>query len=185
MQPIEHAWALLKADRAMNIREVGPDTEDNPYHSEIPQEEMTTMHPIIARLIEERNKERAQSDNPRVDFPHYLQEEYENRLDYDLGEGGWETSGADMAREDASGKFSGDFKVRPPHFGVAPGFPRNSNIDYEEDDIAPQTFPARSSEQDVNNPYPFAPLTSRHPTNLSYSGDLAVYPGSDMDRLHM
>ena len=163
MQPIDHAWALLKADPAMNIREVGPDTEDNPYHSKIPSEEFTTMNPIIARLIEERNKERAQSDNPRVDFPHYLQEEYENRLDDDLGEGGWETSGADMAREDASGKFSGDFKVRP----------------------APQTFPARSSEQNVNNPYPHAPLTSRHPTNLSYSGNLAAYPGSDMDRLHM
>ena len=173
MQPIDHAWALLKADRAMNIREVGPDTEDNPYHSEIPQEEMTTMHPIIARLIEERNKERAQSDNPRVDFPHYLQEEYENRLDDDLGEGGWETSGADMAREDASGKFSGDFKVRPPDYGVHSGFHGYG------DGVAP-TFPARSGKQNMNNPYPFAPLTQPH-RGSSYTGDLTVQPRSDMD----
>jgi len=159
MQPIDAAWLILKG--GMGIREVGPDTEDNPYHSKIPSEEFTTMHPLIARLIEERNKERADPEE------------------------GWRTFGPDVAREDASGNFSGDFKVRPPHFGVAPGFPRNSNIDYEEDDIAPQTFPARSPKQNVNHPYPHAPLTSRHPTNLSYSGDLAVYPDSDMDRLHM
>ena len=85
-------WSVVKADPDMEIRAVGPSTQDPTYSQWIPKEEMTTMHPIIARLIEERNKERGHGRG--ADMARELWDEY-----------------AYKTTDEEGNKFSGDFKA--------------------------------------------------------------------------
>ena len=81
----EQAWQFLKADPKMNIREMASYSTAYPMNrrDQLPGQ-MTTMNPIIARLIRERNEQRA-ADRGGIlhDFmrqqptePHKLDREY-------------------------------------------------------------------------------------------------------------
>ena len=84
-------WSVVKADPDMEIRAVGASIQDPTYSHHIPKEHMTTMHPIIARLIEERNKERGHGRG--ADMARELWDKYAHRT-----------------TDEEGNKFSGDFK---------------------------------------------------------------------------
>jgi len=76
----EAAWSVLKADPEMNIREMRTGSPAYPDIAAMRNPSMTTMHPIIARLIRERNEQRAADKGSvlhdfmrqRPDEPHRL-----------------------------------------------------------------------------------------------------------------
>ena len=59
--PLDAAWALLKADPAMNIRQVGGTGDSDAAYYRRGGGPQTTMNPIIARLLRERNEREGRS----------------------------------------------------------------------------------------------------------------------------
>jgi len=127
----EQAWQFLKADPEMNIREMARYSSAYPSNRrEHMHRQMTTMHPIIARLIRERNEQRGAPDflRQRPDEPHKLeQHSSEDRPHSNYGPQGRtsmpgpsygekkeQSQDAHEAQGVVSGdKFSGDYVVRP------------------------------------------------------------------------
>ena len=74
----EAAWSVIKADPEMSIREMTPYSSTYPMGRSKPS--LSTMNPIIARLIRERNEQRAADKGralydfmrQRPDEPHQL-----------------------------------------------------------------------------------------------------------------
>ena len=75
MRPIDAAWNLLKADPEMDILEMASHSRAYPGISLGGHEPArTTMNPIIARLIRERNEREGRSfAGSRGEIPHYLE----------------------------------------------------------------------------------------------------------------
>tara|TARA_Y100001937_G_scaffold43582_2_gene61527 strand:- start:1383 stop:2510 length:1128 start_codon:yes stop_codon:yes gene_type:complete len=77
--PFTKAWTMLKADPELNIREMANYSSAYPMNRrESMPGQMTTMNPIIARLIRERNEQRGAPDFMRQqpDEPHKLEQDY-------------------------------------------------------------------------------------------------------------
>ena len=136
MGAFQQAWQFLKADPEMNIREMASYSSAYPMvrRDHLPGQ-MTTMNPIIARLIRERNEQRGVPDfmRQRPDEPHkldrdnFLPSSGDNRPYSTYGPQGTSSMPGPSYREqkeqskdahEAQGvlpgdKFSGDYVARP------------------------------------------------------------------------
>lgn len=130
----EAAWSVLKADPEMGIREMADYSPT--YPSNIRNPSIATMNPIIARLIRERNEQRAADRGSNLlDFMRQRPERVHRLTRYtgerphaDFGPQGMESMPRDLSYQEkkeaskdaleATGvvpgdRFSGDYVVKP------------------------------------------------------------------------
>ena len=134
MQPIDHAWNLLKADPEMDILEMASHSRAYPDRSLGGHKPArTTMNPIIARLIRERNEREGRLGGGEI--PHYLESYggYDKRPHAEYGEYGMRSmpgpsyedrkkQSQDALEErgvEPGDKFSGDYLVSSPGPGTS------------------------------------------------------------------
>ena len=132
VSPLDAAWSVLKADPEMDILEMASHSRAYPgigMGGDRPA--MTTMNPIIARLIRERNEREGRGwSGSRGEIPHHLERDYfsdDKRPYTEYGKYGVESmpgpryfdqrgQSKDALAErgvEPGDKFSGDYVVKP------------------------------------------------------------------------